>query len=57
MKIKNVNLAFSLIPRMLSPVINQTTKNLRMNLKSGDRERKAAPFSTALTVEIEAVKI
>jgi hypothetical protein len=54
---KNVNLAFSFIPIILSPAIDQIIAYGRPVLIKGEREMKVVPFATALTDEIQAVSM
>ena len=55
--IPNVNRAFSRMPRIFNPAIIYTTANIIKNFICGLIVRNVKPFSTALTVEIHAVRM
>jgi len=56
-KIVKVTLAFSLMPRMLSPATTQMVIRTRAMIMWWGRWKKEVALSTALTAEIQAVRM
>ncbi len=57
MKIPKVTRAFSRMPRMLSPATAQMIARMSPCWVAGPRGRNAVPLITALTVEMQAVRM
>src|SRR5262245_38608990 len=57
MKMPKVTRAFSRMPRMLRPATPQMTARMTACDVPGPRAMNAVPFTTALTVEMQAVRM
>ena len=56
-KIRKVNRAFSRIPMMFKPATAQMMAIMEINVVSGERVKKEVVLATALTAEMQAVRM